>query len=429
MKKLPRKKISTAVYATLLACLTAFIPVVLVASVIDEAEQSVVRVLNLEQKVDGLYFNGFGSGVVVDNRGSILTNAHVLRGHDKIHVQWKTETGEVKSKEADVLKQDTQKDLALLRVSGLATRAMTIATHLPAKGSVVYAIGFPGVADTGATADDINEGFVEATITQGVVGRVLTREISENRKWSMVQHSAVISGGSSGGALVDACGYLVGINTSGALAETKKGDQVEASGFSFAIQSPQAFQFAADNGAEPSEVQTPCKPANDQAQGTRESLASGGLISPTILSLLIGAIAALAAAIAVFARSRRRGDRPLQSTRSTARIQWEIEGYTSTNEPVRFLVIADRHTEARPLIIGRDASCGVVITDATVSRTHAKLFVARGELWCADLGSSNGTKVNERSCGTAVIRVPRSGVLTLGKVSLRVKASDLGSAT
>lgn len=399
------------------------------ASVIDQAEQSVVRVLNLDQKADGLYFNGFGSGVVVDNKGSVLTNAHVLRGHDKIHVQWKTETGEVQSEEAEVLKQDPQKDLALLRVSGLATRPMTIAAQLPAKGTVVFAIGFPGVADTGATADDINEGFVEATITQGVVGRVLTREISKNRRWAMVQHSAVISGGSSGGALVDACGYLVGINTSGALAETKKGDQVEASGFSFAIQSPQAFQFAADNGAAPIEVQTPCKPATDQTQGTQKSVESDWPLSPTILAFLIGAIAVLGAAIAVVVRSRERGVPPSQPTKSTVRMQWEIEGYTSTNESVRFLVIADRHTEARPLIIGRDASCGAVITDATVSRTHAKLFVARGELWCADLGSSNGTKVNERPCGATVIRVPASGVLTLGKVSLRVRGSDLGSAT
>jgi len=429
MKKSPRKKISTAVCATLLAFLTAFIPLVLAASVINQAEQSVVRVLNLDQKADGLYFNGFGSGVVVDNKGSVLTNTHVLRGHDKIHVQWKTETGEVQSKEAEVLKQDTQKDLALLRVSGLATRPMPIAAQLPAKGTVVYAIGFPGAADTGATADDINEGFVEATITQGVVGRVLIRDISKNRKWSLVQHSAVISGGSSGGALVDACGYLVGINTGVALAETQKGDQVEASGFGFAIQSPQAFQFAADNGADPSEVQTPCNPANDQAQGAQGSAGGDWPISPTILAFLIGAVAVLGVAIAVVARSRERGVPPAQSTGSTARMQWAIEGYTSANESVRFLVIADRHTEARPLIIGRDASCGVVITDATVSRTHAKLFVARGELWCADLGSSNGTKLNERPCGTTVTRVPPSGVLTLGKVTLHVKASAIGSTT
>ncbi len=412
----------------MLACLTAFIPLLLAASVIDQAERSVVRVLNLDQKSDGLYFKGFGSGVVVDNKGSVLTNAHVLRGHDKIYVQWKTLAGVVQSEEAEVLKQDTQKDLALLRVSGLATRPMSIATQLPAKGAVVYAIGFPGVADTGATADDVNDGFVEATITQGVVGRVLTREISKDRKWSMVQHSAVISGGSSGGALVDTCGNLVGINTSGALAETKKGDQVEASGFSFAIQSPQAFQFAADNGADPSEARTPCKSASDQAPDTREDVERDWPLSPANLAFLIGAIAILGVAIVVALRGRDRAALPVQATKSKVRMQWEIEGRTCTNESVRFLVIADRHTKKRPLIIGRDASCGAVIPDVTVSRTHAQMFVDRGELWCADLGSSNGTKVNGQPCG-ATTRVPPSGVLTLGKVSLSVKASAVGSTT
>ncbi len=393
----------------------------------EQAEQSVVRVLNLDQQSDGLFFNGFGSGVVIDSRGMILTNAHVLNDYEKIYVQWKTETGKVQSEEAEVIKQDQQKDLALLRVPSLSIRAIAIASKLPAKGASVYAIGFPGVADTGATVDDINEGFVEATVTQGIVGRVLTREISKDRKWSMVQHSAVISGGSSGGALVNQCGHLVGINTSGALADTKKGDQVEASGFSFAIQAPQAYIFALENGAEPNKSEGSCDPASSSVQSVAEISDSHFRVSPSILAFVFGVLAICGAAVAVVIRGR--GSRPALGQAPVERRsnRWELFGFTSSNDSVRITVIEHRHTESNPLVLGRDTSCGVVLSDSTVSRHHAKLFIAEGELWCSDLGSINGTRVNDRSCGRSPMLVARSGIVTFGKVALQVRFSPTRS--
>jgi len=400
------------------------------ASVIDQAEQSVVRVINIDQQGNRLTISGVGSGVVIDRAGFILTNEHVIARADKVYVQWKTSGGEVRDDEAELVAQDPQKDLALLRVRRIDAPIVSIATGVLSKGQTVFAIGFPGAADLpGGTVEDINQRFVEATVTQGIVSRLLIRDFPKNPRWPLVQHSAATSGGSSGGALINGCGHLVGVNSAVAIEEIKGGDFVKVAGFSYAIQAPAVFRFAKNNGADPKEVQVGCETEPSSAQSVSADGATQSRLSPTIVAFLVGAIAVLGAAIAVIVRSRKRGVPPSQATKSTARMQWEIEGYTSTNEPVRFLVIADRHTEARPLIIGRDASCGAVITDATVSRTHAKLFVARGELWCADLASSNGTKVNERSCGTTAICVPRSGVLTLGKVSLRVRGSDLGSAT
>ncbi|MBM4231205.1 MAG: trypsin-like peptidase domain-containing protein, partial [Gammaproteobacteria bacterium] len=147
MKKSPRKKISTAVYATLLACLTACIPLVMAASVIDQAEQSVVRVINIDQQGNRLTISGVGSGVVIDRAGFILTNEHVIARADKVYVQWKTSGGEVRDDEAELVAQDPQKDLALLRVRRIDAPIVSIATGVLAKGQTVFAIGFPGAAD------------------------------------------------------------------------------------------------------------------------------------------------------------------------------------------------------------------------------------------------------------------------------------------
>ena len=399
------------------------------STVLDRAEQSVVRVINLDQQSARLEFNGVGSGVVIDPAGFILTNAHVVVGADKVYVQWKTSANVVRDDEAEVVAIDREKDLAMLRVRNLEVPTVLIATRALPKGQVVFAIGFPAAADlSGNTYDDINQGFVEATVTQGIVSRILTRPLPSNPSWPLVQHSAVTSGGSSGGALIDGCGYLVGVSAAVAVEQTPEGDVVKVQGFSYAIQASEAFRFAKNNGANPEEIRGGCKTDADSPKPESDMRAGGELPSPTILAFVLGTLGVFSAAVAVFIRrSRARrsvvGPAPLEQPST----QWEIEGFTGSNMHVKFTVFGHRHTASNQLTLGRDASCGVVISDPTVSRHHAKLFVAQGELWCSDLGSVNGTKVNDQSCGRSPMLVTRSGVVTLGKVALQVRFSPTRS--
>ena len=48
------------------------------------------------------------------------------------------------------------------------------------------------------------------------------------------------------------------------------------------------------------------------------------------------------------------------------------------------------------IIIGRDISCDIVINDAEISRNHCKLVLQGDSYWVEDLGSTNGTHVNDR---------------------------------
>ena len=415
---------SAAAFVAVTAFLVAEVPIAFASSVIDRAERSVVRVINLDQKGTRLEFNGVGSGVVIDRAGFILTNEHVVVGADKVYVQWKTSAGEVRDDEAEVVAQDRAKDLALLRVLGIETPTVSMTTKVLAKGQAVFAIGFPAVADAGGTWEDINQRFVEATVTQGIVSRLLTRDLPDNPNWELVQHSAVTSGGSSGGALIDGCGNLVGVSAAVAIEETSKGDTVNAQGFSYAIQAPAAFRFAKDNGANPEEIRSGCENGANSAKSATVGSAEDGSDVLTLLAFVIGAVAVFGAAVAVVIRGRDRRPALEQAPVERRSNQWELAGFTSSNDSLRITVIEHRHTESSPLVLGRDTSCDIVISDPTVSRHHAKLFVAQGELWCADLGSSNGTKVNGQSCGQSPMRVTRSGVVTLGTVALQVRVSS-----
>jgi cytochrome c-type biogenesis protein CcmH/NrfG len=132
----------------------------------------------------------FGSGVVIAH-GFVVTNRHVVE--KAVSVQ--AEHGS-KKWTARVSKVDPDHDLAELSVPGLAAPAVQIRdSSTLAVGETVYAIGAP-------------EGL-ELTISEGLVSGL--RDFDKTR---VIQTSAAISPGSSGGGLFDAKGQLVGITTS-----------------------------------------------------------------------------------------------------------------------------------------------------------------------------------------------------------------------
>jgi len=77
-------------------------------------------------------------------------------------------------------------------------------------------------------------------------------------------------------------------------------------------------------------------------------------------------------------------------------------------------------------LVGRDADCDIRVDDPRVSRRHARLLIARGELGVEDLGSANGTRVNGRGVRRRH-RLASGDVLTLGDVSFLVIAPQVAT--
>lgn len=160
-----------------------------VPGVAEKLRPSVVTVL-----VDG----GTGSGVVYSEDGLILTNEHVVRGHQDVEVQF-ADGQQVAGKVTAV---DAVTDVALVQAERKDLPPVTFQTQLPEVGSLAVVIGSP-------------LGF-ENTVTAGIISG-LHREIpgSASQGQSLVdliQTDAPISPGNSGGALVDAEGAVIGIS-------------------------------------------------------------------------------------------------------------------------------------------------------------------------------------------------------------------------
>ncbi len=88
------------------------------------------------------------------------------------------------------------------------------------------------------------------------------------------------------------------------------------------------------------------------------------------------------------------------------------------------LVLADGERVSvadKPLSIGRLAECEVVLADDSVSRRHAEVRRQGSEIVVADLGSTNGTKVNGERVAERVL--DDGDVITVGNASIRFEAS------
>jgi serine protease Do/serine protease DegQ len=149
---------------------------------------------------------GVGSGVIISADGYIVTNYHVVQGMrglevDEILVRLNDGT----EYEATLIGSDSKTDVAVLKVEVDADLPLvTLAdSDLLRVGDIVFAIGNP--RDLGLTA---TQGIVSA-LERNRGGEILGAGSYEN----FIQTDAAINLGNSGGALVDAWGRLVGINT------------------------------------------------------------------------------------------------------------------------------------------------------------------------------------------------------------------------
>jgi putative serine protease PepD len=180
-------------------------------SVIKRVSPSVVQI-RTEQAL--------GSGVVFDDRGDIVTNAHVI-GNSKLVVVTLA-SGDLDA--AKVVGRDVGNDLAVIHLSHSRPPAAELAdSSQVAVGDISVALGNPL--------------GLRSSVTQGIVSAV-GRSVSEGNGVtlsSVIQTSAPINPGNSGGALVDLSGRVIGIPTLAALDPEMGGSQ--APGIGFAIDS------------------------------------------------------------------------------------------------------------------------------------------------------------------------------------------------
>ncbi len=143
---------------------------------------------------------GLGSGVIVTADGYVLTNNHVVEGADELKITLADDRDFI----AKVVGRDPKTDIALLKIEGMGLPTVTLADSDKLRvGDVVFAVGNPlGVGQT------VTMGIISA---RGRSKLGLLDSVSGYEDF--IQTDAAINMGNSGGALIDARGRLIGINS------------------------------------------------------------------------------------------------------------------------------------------------------------------------------------------------------------------------
>jgi len=167
---------------------------------------------NRERKYEQV---GTGSGVIISADGYVVTNNHVIDGATDLEITLNNK----KKYQAELIGRDVANDIALLKIE-----ADTELSYIPFANSDAIKIG-EWVLAVG------NPYNLTSTVTAGIVS-AKGRDLEGNRNIeSFIQTDAAVNPGNSGGALVNARGELIGINTA---ISSKTGSFI---GYSFAVPS------------------------------------------------------------------------------------------------------------------------------------------------------------------------------------------------
>ena len=424
-----------------MVCVATLGPHVGAASALDDgtlrqqARPAVLRVI-----AEGNDFVSTGTGFVLNEDGYVATNQHVVADATSFALH---QAGRQAS--ATLVWSSTALDLAILRMGGrlAGIKPVTLALSSPEENSDqnVLAVGFPGVSDELAVAAVA----IDPTSTPGEVSRFFEGTWGQGATLQIVQHTASINSGNSGGPLFDACGRVIGVNTAGPnhVVSTPGGPQLNIrSGTYWASFAGVLARELDSRGIEYKKTEERCAAADfagasaedvDQIQGRIEEVerrmreADGrdaaafeeelarlqaqleaaqrqrwGITAAAAAGAVVFLFVVAVVAFASFRRSVLRAVSRVQQGASrvvhegaSRVVRSRSEGRQSPRQRV-----APRRPPEYPLRlrIGRGRDMDVVVKSESVSREHAVLVVSSpgGRSRLIDNGSTNGTRVLRR---------------------------------
>lgn len=399
--KLKRKPLYFAGLLVFLAMLTACSDE---ESDIAATDLSVVRIVAI---ADPQHVGG-GTGFIINSDGIIVTNDHVVRNAKAIDVV--TGSGNsIEKHSAESVWSSAESDLAILKTTDLNRPGLELADYKPQKGCDVTALGFPGIVDKIAQGTAL----AESSLTKGVVGRMMNVPWPlKSVKIPIIQHSATIHAGNSGGPLLDACGRVIGVNTvkfNTYFQLTPESAKRMIQGGPVKVNITEGIYFASHVSVLKDALDNlniaytlapeKCGEAQDEAPLL--------LLAIAITGVLFGGAALLIALrkpgmiSETYSQWRQR-----QSGRTAGRFghaekkpsqaeSWQLTGVSGCGAMRHTFDIQTLRSHPPGLTLGRDpALCHLVIDNDSVSEQHARIGLSGNELTIEDLDSSNGTVIN-----------------------------------
>ena len=388
--------------ALLAAVLAAVLAVPSFAAFNQDTLNGIVLIRTGAPDEDGAMNYWRGTGFFVGNPGEnpeyIVTNCHVVEefilagkalGGGELHVLFDQDD----EAEAYLVDYDYEKDIAVLRLEEPTDKRTALEMREPEDsmlGDEVYAVGYPLAADmTVQAVNSFSSG--DATVTTGSIGRLLTESGTGRR---LIQTDTAMSGGNSGGPLIDGNGAVLGINTAAS--------DLDQNLF-YAVSIGEILPMLDRNNI-------PYSLYSAAALGGNTMLYGGIAVAVVVVVVLL---------VVVLARKKKK---PAEASPAARAEERRAAPVIRSLSPQHGGQVVQLHHQ-QPVQIGRDgATCRLVYQDGTpgVSSRHCQVYFdeREGVFVVTDLNSTYGTFLagGQRIPPETPTRLPPKSSFYLGEV-------------
>ena len=367
------------------------------------------------------YYQGRVYGVTGHGSGFAINNDHVVTNHHVIDtILKKNDIGFIVigkegnklllAKVTKIVWHSDRKDLAIIKVNNLDASPLTFAKTKSIKQTdKVASIGYPGDSDDvqGGIEDEV--GYFSTKIHFGTFSTFRENAVT---KVNVLEHDAAISAGNSGGPLVNECGHVVGVNSSG---------HVSNNNVLFSVALRELIPEIESLGLSYKKTWFGCSGIGKYLLIIILSL----VVLVAILSFLFIYKTGKTAEISNFFRKLigEKPSKPASEKPNKAKVIWQVDDRgrefrydnilgivykdekpsqkKATTSSINIEVSVDKQPQGsinadlnKSIIIGRSSNSDISVNSQYVSGQHAKVSLEPKGIFITDLNSSNGTFIN-----------------------------------
>jgi hypothetical protein len=370
---------------------------------LEDVDRATFLVLVLDEEGEP---KGIGTGFFVTEQGHVVTNEHVVSEGDN-YVLIGRDFDRKNPPFARLVWSDEKLDLALLKTINAMTPSppvLPLLSSVVSKASDVYAYGYPSSQLENMRAFRSSDGAsYDSTTTKGIVSRIF----KSDRHGEIVQHTAEIRVGNSGGPLVNSCGMVVGVNTFLRIVSESAGEKDN-----FAVSATELIKVIGQR-VPGLKILDSCQELSGipAAAGDVESippLRDDQASSTSNFFIAIGLLLYIAGLI--FWSRRNSQNLVVQSGASSAqhspqvvtpspkgnRALLRLSGFDRQGIPLSLEIVQSSILASRGYIIGRSAAFSdLAIRHEKISRAHVNITYEGGRTLVTDLNSTNGSFLND----------------------------------